>query len=115
MMWLMREMSKNTQATDFACRGVEKISDHLRELNGKVNKSTLKIAQSEIDLRALKEEAETMSAVRKTILAFLRLWEYRAFRWTIYAATFFFFSYLLPEYLKNPWSVGKLLDITFGQ
>lgn len=35
MVWLMTEMSKNSQATDFACKGAVDLSNHLRLLNGR--------------------------------------------------------------------------------
>lgn len=101
MMWLMNEMSKNTQATDFACRGVEKISDHLRELNGKVSKSAAKIEESKVEIQDLKDKADVVSPFLKPISMFASLWEYSAFKWFFVGGLVFFVGILYPIFLRS--------------
>lgn len=113
MIWLMNEMSKNTQATDFSCRGVEKISDHLRELNGKVSKSATKIEDSKADIQELKDKAEIVSPFLKPISMFATLWQYTLFRWFFIGGIIFFLFVLYPYYLKTA-SASQLFTMFLG-
>ena len=112
--WIMEEISKNTQVTEFTLHATLKHNEYLRQLNGRVGTNEGAIAKIKNEVKELIDEAEAMSTFRKVVLALSKLWEYRFFRWTVYAAAFFFFTYLLPWYVDNPPSIGKVLEALLG-
>jgi hypothetical protein len=112
--WLMEEISKNTQATNFASQGVSDISRHLRELNGRVGKQEAKLSKDRDDIDTLKAQVKAATPLIKPLEYLMALWEFRAFRWVFYAAIFFFFTYLLPWYISNPPSLTHVFDAIFG-
>lgn len=114
MRWLMDEMSKNTQATQFAGQGVSDISRHLRELNGRTGKNERATADIKESVESLKSQAKAVAPFIKPVMQFASLWEFRPFRWVFYTATFFFFTYLLPWYIKNPLDISHLITLIFG-
>lgn len=114
MEWLLTEMSKNTQATQFAGQGVSDISRHLRELNGRTGKNERATADIKERVESLKSQAKAVAPFIKPVMQFAALWEFRPFRWVFYAATFFFFTYLLPWYLKSPFSIDTFVSRLFG-
>lgn len=64
--WLMEEMSKNSQATDFACRGAVDLSRHLRTLNGKTYKTEKATSDLADDVKLLKAQMELVNPMAKT-------------------------------------------------
>ena len=112
--WLMHEISKNTAATEFACRAAVTHNDHLRTLNGRTSKSEEGIKAVKADIEVLTDKAKTMEPLFKPISQFMNLWEYRWFRWICYAALLLFFSYLLPYYIQHPISIDTLFKLFGG-
>ena len=112
--WIMHEISKNTQATEFACHGVAQLSEYLRELNGKTARTIENVAKQRDQLDELNKKAKTMEPFFKPVSQFAALWEYRVFRWVFYAAIFFFFTYLLPYYLRHPLGIDTLVKALFA-
>lgn len=55
MVWLMQEMSKNTQATEWSGQAVLEVHGYVRNTNGKANRA-------ERDILLLKEEVATLKA-----------------------------------------------------
>lgn len=100
MEYLLNEVSKNTQATNFACQGVHKISNHLRELNGRVHKSATKIERSEEEIETLKNQAKAVSPFLKPISMLASLWEYPIFKYFFVGGVLFFLFVLYPYLLK---------------
>ena len=56
MTWLLNEVSKNTAATEFACRGAVDLSAHLRALNGKTFRNEKKLIENIEEVAKVKEE-----------------------------------------------------------
>lgn len=111
MRWLLQEVSKNTAATEFACRGVVDLSTHLRALNGKTYRNERGLGEAREILNELNEKATVMEPLFKPMSQFMSLWEYKWFRWICYLAGFFLITYVLPAYLAHPVSITAL----FGQ
>lgn len=105
--WLLNEISKNTQATEFACRGVVTLSEHMRGLNGKTYKNERAAAVLGDKVEALEEQAKAMTPFFRPMTQFAGLWEYRLFKWIFFAALFFFFTYALPYYLLHPFDISQ--------
>lgn len=105
--WIMQEISKNTQATEFACRAVVAQNQHLKALNGKTfrNEKSATILSEKVE--KLEDIAEKLSPFAKPMMQFAGLWEYRVFRWVFYAALFFFFTYILPYYITHPFDLSQ--------
>lgn len=112
--WLLSEISRNTQATEFACRGVVDLSRHLRTLNGKTYKNESGLGQLTEKVKEIDEQAKLIIPLSQPVAQFINLWGYRGFRWAFYAATFFFFTYLLPYYLAHPFSLETLFNRVLG-
>ena len=100
MMWLLQEVSKNTQATEFACRGVVDMSQHLRTLNGQTNKNKMAISAAQEDVDSLKGQAKVVTPFLKPISMFAALWEYMAFKVFFVGGAAFFLLILYPWLLK---------------
>lgn len=113
MVWLLQEVSKNTQATNFACHGVTDISRHLRGLNGKVYKNEEKLGRAKEDLETLKEQAQAVSPFLKPISMFATLWSYSIFKWFFVGGIIFFLFVLYPYYLKTA-SASQLFNLFLG-
>lgn len=112
--YIMNEISRNSAATEFACRAAVTHNEHLRTLNGRTGKNEKHIGDTESDVKTLKEQVSAASPLFKPVAMFVALWEYRAFRWVFYGAAFFFFTYLLPWYLKNPISIETIVNHLLG-
>lgn len=80
MRWLMEEMSKNSQATEFSCRGVIELSQHMRVLNGRTAKAEASLTETKADLAALKARIEPVGGLVKGIGYFAYLWAFLPFR-----------------------------------
>lgn len=111
--WIMEEISKNTQATEFACRAVVAQNAHLKALNGKTFRNEQAALVLEHEVEQLKSQAKTIEPLVKPLDQFVSLWGYRVFRWGFYISVFFFFTYLLPFYLQNPFSIGQFFKFFF--
>lgn len=109
-LFIMHELSKNSQATEFACRGVVELSQHLRALNGKTYKTEKGLGEARSEVDILNDKAATMEPIFKPLNYFMNLWDYRVFRWICYASIFFFFTYLLPWYIAHPISIETLIN-----
>jgi len=105
--WLLNEISKNTQATEFACHGVVVLSEHMRTLNGRTFKNEKAASLLADQVGVLQEQAKTMTPFFRPMTQFAGLWEYRAFKWIFWAAVFFFFTYALPYYLLHPFDISQ--------
>lgn len=104
--YIMNEISRNSAATEFACRAAVDQSRHLRALNGKTFKNERGLAEARQHLDDLMEKAQIVEPLIKPVNQFMSLWEYRAFRWMVYITIFFFFTYLLPYYLQHPFDLS---------
>lgn len=112
--WIMHEMSKNTQATEFACHAVLEQNAHLRALNGKTYRNEKGLAEAKETVAALNKKAEVMEPMFKPLSQFMSLWEYAWFRYICYAAGFFFLTYALPYYVAHPVSIQTVFTKLFG-
>lgn len=99
--WLMEEVSKNTQATEFACQAAVLHNNHLRALNGQVYKSKEKIAVLEEGQHKLDKQADDASSFFKALASFSKLWEYRIFRWVFILGLITIAGYIYPYYLVH--------------
>ena len=100
MSWLLQEMSKNTQATEFACRGAVELSHYLRQLNGKTYRNEKAVGEAQQDLEDLKQQARVMTPFLKPVTMFATLWEYPLFKWFFVGGIIFFLLVLYPWLLK---------------
>lgn len=66
--WLMTEMSKNTQATTFACQGAVDLSNRLRELNGKTYRNEQSAQESKVSIDLLKAQVEVLGLQMKQVI-----------------------------------------------
>lgn len=114
MKWLLEEVSKNTQATEFACKAVVEQNNHLRALNGKTFKNEKAIAEANEVIEGLVVQTNTFTPFLKPVKMFATLWEYRLFRWTIYAGLFFVLTYLYPYYVTHPIDLGAVISRLLG-
>lgn len=112
--WIMEELSKNTQATQFAIHAVLEQNNHLKNLNGKTFKTEKGLSEAKDTLAVLMAKADLMEPLLKPMSLLLRMWEYQMFRWATYLLVFFFFTYLLPYYLTHPISLQGLWSLLFG-
>ena len=112
--WIMNEISKNTQATEFACRGVVEQNNHLRALNGKTFKNERALAEATTEIGTLKAQAAALLPFVRPVKMFFSLWEYRAFRWVIYAGLFFVLTYIYPYYVTHPLDLGAVIARFLG-
>lgn len=62
MSWIMHEISRNSAATEFACRGAVDLSNHLRALNGKTNRNAVGLDEARAEIAALKTDNATLKA-----------------------------------------------------
>jgi hypothetical protein len=113
-LFIMHELSKNSQATDFACRAVIEQNAHLRALNGKTYRNERGLAEIKGSVDTLTEKAAIMEPLFKPLSQFMALWEYRLFRWGCYIVGFFLLTYALPFYLQNPLSLSGLWSLFTG-
>ncbi len=101
MEWLLKEISKNTQATNFSCQAVVDISKHLRTLNGRVAKGEQAMIEAKEGLNDLNEQAKSVSPFLKPISMFAALWEYSIFKWVFVSGLIFFVAVLYPIFLSS--------------
>jgi len=69
MTWLLNEVSKNTAATEFACRGAVDLSAHLRALNGKTFRNEKKLIENIEEVNRVKEGQSELKAQFQSIRA----------------------------------------------
>ena len=106
--WLLEEISKNTQATNFACHAVVDVSKHLRTLNGRTYKSEKAVFEAKQEVETLKGQAKAVTPFLKPISMFAALWEYSVFRIFFIGGALFFLFVLYPWLLKM--GLLELLD-----
>lgn len=99
-LFIMTELSKASQANDFACHGVVELSKHLRALNGKTYRNEKAVGDAQADLDTLKDQAKVVTPFIKPLSMFASLWEYTAFRWVFFAGCAFFLLVLYPWLLR---------------
>lgn len=109
--WLLNEISKNTQATEFACHGVVKLSEHMRMLNGKTYKNERAAAILGDKVDALETQSKTMTPFFRPMTQFAGLWEYRIFKWAFWIVLFFILTYALPWYLSHPLDISQFFKL----
>jgi len=114
MKWLLEEVSKNTQATEFACKAVMEQNNHLRALNGKTFKNEKAIVEVSQQVDELVAQSNTVAPFLKPVKTFATLWEYTVFRWTVYAGLFFVLTYLYPYYVTHPIDLSVLISRLLG-
>lgn len=100
--WLMHEVSKNTAATEFACRGVVDLSQHLRSLNGKTYRNEKGLGEAKADLDSLKDQASVVTPFIKPLSMFATLWEWWPFKVIFVGGIIFFLGILYPYFLHSP-------------
>lgn len=98
--WIMEEISRNSAATEFACRGAVEVSQHLRALNGKTYKNEKAVGEAREELENLKGQAKVMSPFLKPLSMFTALWDYTLFKWFFIGGIIFFLFVLYPYLLK---------------
>lgn len=113
--WLLTEISRNTQATEFACRGLVEISHHLRELNGKTFKNERSAADLKVDVDVLKGQAATYSPFTKPLAIFTAMWGVRYLRWIFVSGLVLIFGLLYPFYVHHPLPIVKDIIDFFGK
>ncbi len=99
--FIMHELSKNTQATEFACRAVLEQNAHLRSLNGKVYRNEQTIGEAQTELNALKDQASVVTPFIKPLSMFATLWEWTIFKWVFIGGIVFFLGVLYPYFLHS--------------
>lgn len=114
MKWLMQEVSKNTNATEFSCRAAVEHNRHLRTLNGRTFKNEKAMDKANDKIDALEKQAKTVTPIIKPLTFFAALWEYRAFRWIFSLGVVFLVFVLYPYYLAHPTVVVDLAVKMFG-
>jgi hypothetical protein len=65
--WLMEEMSKNTQATEFSCRAAVDTNAQVRHTNGRVKSAEAKVADLQADVAALKTQMAAVNPLVSTV------------------------------------------------
>ncbi len=98
--WLMTEISKNTAATEFACRGVVDLSNHLRTLNGKTYRNEKAVGEAIQSIEDLQNQAKVMTPFLGPITMFAKLWDYTLFKWFFVGGIAFFLLVLYPYLLR---------------
>jgi hypothetical protein len=88
MRWLMEEMSKNTQATEFCVRAAVDTNAQVRKTNGRLKGAEQKIIDSQADIEILKKQMLSISPVINTVNSMTFLFTNKAF------LVFFFMSIL---------------------
>lgn len=100
--WIMKELSKNSQATEFACQAAEVHNHHLRALNGKTYKNEKVAEEVRAELIALKEQNVVLTPVSKAFGSFTYLWENKAFKVIFILGIFVIAGVLYPWYVSAP-------------
>lgn len=113
-LFIMHELSKNSQAIEWACHGLIDTNAQVRRTNGRLIQAEKDIKKETAALAALTAKADLMEPLFKPLSLLMRMWEYKYFRWATYLLVFFFFTYLLPFYLQNPMSLSGLWALFFG-
>lgn len=108
--WIMEQLSKNTQAVEWACHGLTETHAQVRLTNGRLLKAEASIKDDEAKLDVLNEKASVMEPIFKPLSQFMGLWDYTWFRYICYAALFLFFTYLLPYYVAHPFSIETVFN-----
>jgi hypothetical protein len=108
MKWLMEEISKNTQATEFACKAAVMHNEHLRQLNGRTAKNEDRTNDIKAELMAFKDEFAGAAILSKPIASFLYLWQARTFKVIFMLGLFVIVGIGYPYYVSEP---GKALVV----
>lgn len=112
--YIIEQLSLVNQYAQWAVTTELSTHEQVLKTNGRLIRAEKDIKEAKEDLNSLKSQAKAAAPFVKPIMQFAALWEFRPFRWMFYAATFFFFTYLLPWYLKDPWSLTKVFDAMVG-
>jgi len=88
--------------------------EQVLKTNGRLIRAEKDIKEAKEDLNSLKSQAKAVAPFIKPVMQFAALWEFRPFRWVFYGFTFFFFTYLLPAYLKNPLDLSHVITLILG-
>ena len=112
--WIMEEMSKNSQAIEWACHGLVDTNEQVRKTNGRLLKAEAELTEAKGSVVTLNEKATVMEPLFKPLSQFMSLWDYKWFRVICYIALFFFFTYALPFYLQHPISLDSLFSLLTG-
>ena len=66
MSWLMQEMSKNTQATEFCSRAAVDTNGQVRKTNGRLKSAEAKVIELQSDVAALKLQMAKIDPIANT-------------------------------------------------
>jgi hypothetical protein len=102
MRWIMHEMSRNSAATEFACKAAVMHNEHLRQLNGRTAKNEERANDIRSELASFKEEIAGAAVLSKPVTSFLYLWESRAFKAVFLAGVFLIAGVVYPLYVMEP-------------
>ncbi len=100
--WMMKELSKNSQATEFACKVAVAHNEHLRQLNGKTSKNIVAIENIKTDVENLNEQANELKPVANAMTSFSNLWNSKPFKIIFLSGTFFLAGVVYPWYISSP-------------
>lgn len=100
--WIMRELSKNSQATEFACQAAVTHNEHLKALNGRTLKNEKAAEEIRADVAALKSQGDILNPISKAIGSFAYLWESKFFRVIFILGLFVISGVLYPWYVSTP-------------
>lgn len=112
--WIMQEMSKSTQVSEFVLHATLEHNRHLRALNGKTFKNERGLSEIQDTVITLNEKVTLLDPLFKPTSLFLRMWDYRLFRYGVYIILFFLITYALPYYLSHPLSLSGLWTLLTG-
>ena len=112
--YIIEQLSLVNQYAQWSVTTELSTHEQVLKTNGRLIRAEKDIKEAKEDLVSLKFQAKAVAPFIKPVLQFGSLWEIRPFRWVFYGFTFFFFTYLLPWYLKAPFSIDTFVSRLFG-
>lgn len=100
--WIMRELSKNSQATEYACAAADVHNEHLRVLNGRTLKNEKATEAVKAEIVSLKEQSLVLTPVSKALGSFAYLWENKPFKVIFCLGMFVIVGIAYPYYVAYP-------------
>lgn len=112
--YIIEQLSLVNQYAQWAVTTELSTHEQVLKTNGRLLKAERDIKASKEDLESLKSQAKAAAPFLKPLSYFVTLWGFRGFRWVFYAAAFFVFTYLLPYYLQHPLDLRELFNLVLG-
>jgi len=112
--YIIEQLSLVNQYAQWAVTTELSTHEQVLKTNGRLIRAEKDVKDAKEDLNSLKSQAKAVAPFIKPVMQFAALWEFRPFRWVFYGFTFFFFTYLLPWYLKSPFSIETFVTRLFG-